>query len=255
MHCNFCDQTSPSGSLFCKACGSPFHLAPCPNCAAVNEVAAIQCYKCGFTFDVNRVAKISPEDFKKNLIADFDAVAKGVNSRAHPAVTSVANETDETGTPTIQSSAPNPKKSKSPNQPDPQMIRRAVAPTLVHDASYPDTIPLLTKPELTPESTRYPETERQPRLGPAHAIDELPSVDLVARARWGQRALLALLALLCIVSVAYFFLRSEPVVTVPRVKLTPQLTPQPTPQPARKSTAAPNLEPAVESAGLTKLRG
>ncbi len=245
MHCNFCDQTSPSGSLFCKACGSPFHLAPCPHCAAVNEVAAIQCYKCGFTFDVNRVAKIIPEDFKKSLIADFDAVAKGVNSRAHPAVTSVANETDETGTPTIQSSAPNPKKSKSPNQPDPQMIRRAVAPTLVHDASYPDTIPLLTKPELTPESTRYPETERQPQLEPANAIDELPSVDLVARARWGQRALLALLALLCIVVVAYFFLRSEPVVTVPDSKSSPQR--------ARKSTAAPNPESAVKPAGLSKL--
>ena len=216
-------------------------------------MAAIQCYKCGLAFDVDRVAKLAPEDFKKSLIADLDAVAIAVNARDLPAVTSVAKDIDETDTSTIQSSAPNPEKSKSPNQPEQQMIRGAVASTLVHDASYQDTIPFLTKPELKPESKRYPETGRQPRLEPANAIDELPSVDLVARARWGQRALLALLALLCIVAVAYFFLRSESVATVPGVKPGVRPTPQPAPQPAPKSTGMPNPEPAVEPAGLSKL--
>ena len=47
--CRFCDYSgapSPGAPEFCKACGSPFRLAPCPNCAAVNELTAAECYKC-----------------------------------------------------------------------------------------------------------------------------------------------------------------------------------------------------------------
>ncbi len=47
--CRFCDYSgapSPGAPEFCKACGSPFRLAPCPSCAAVNELTAAECYKC-----------------------------------------------------------------------------------------------------------------------------------------------------------------------------------------------------------------
>ncbi len=47
--CRFCDYSgapSPGAPEFCKACGSPFRLAPCPSCAAVNELTATECYKC-----------------------------------------------------------------------------------------------------------------------------------------------------------------------------------------------------------------
>jgi hypothetical protein len=54
MHCYFCDQLSPEGSLFCKPCGSPFHLAPCPRCAAVNALTVVSCYKCKAILPIRR---------------------------------------------------------------------------------------------------------------------------------------------------------------------------------------------------------
>jgi hypothetical protein len=54
MYCYFCDQTSPEGALFCKPCGSPFHLAPCPRCAAVNDLKMVSCYKCKAILPIRR---------------------------------------------------------------------------------------------------------------------------------------------------------------------------------------------------------
>ena len=72
MHCYFCDQTSPEGSLFCKPCGSPFHLAPCPRCAAVNDLKVVSCYKCKAILPIRRaetkaVASNDVETDKKNI--------------------------------------------------------------------------------------------------------------------------------------------------------------------------------------------
>ncbi len=66
MHCYFCEQTSPEGSLFCKPCGSPFHLAPCPRCAAVNALTVVSCYKCKAILPIRRAEtkKLATNDTK-----------------------------------------------------------------------------------------------------------------------------------------------------------------------------------------------
>ena len=47
FHCRFCDHDNPPDARFCNACGSPLYLKPCPQCEAVNDSAALQCYQCG----------------------------------------------------------------------------------------------------------------------------------------------------------------------------------------------------------------
>src|SRR6266576_421074 len=47
FHCRFCDHDNPLDARFCNACGSPLYLKPCPQCEAVNDSAAPQCYQCG----------------------------------------------------------------------------------------------------------------------------------------------------------------------------------------------------------------
>src|SRR5947208_557923 len=47
FHCRFCDHDNPPDARFCNACGSPLYLKPCPQCEAVNDSAAPQCYQCG----------------------------------------------------------------------------------------------------------------------------------------------------------------------------------------------------------------
>jgi hypothetical protein len=47
FHCRFCDHDNPPDARFCNACGSPLYLKPCPQCEAVNDTAAPQCYQCG----------------------------------------------------------------------------------------------------------------------------------------------------------------------------------------------------------------
>jgi hypothetical protein len=73
MHCYFCDQTSPEGSLFCKPCGSPFHLAPCPRCAAVNDLKVASCYKCKAILPIRRA--------ETKEVASNDIVAKNKNTK------------------------------------------------------------------------------------------------------------------------------------------------------------------------------
>jgi cytoskeletal protein RodZ len=47
FHCRFCDHANPPGARFCNECGSPLYLKPCPQCEAVNDAAAPQCFQCG----------------------------------------------------------------------------------------------------------------------------------------------------------------------------------------------------------------
>jgi hypothetical protein len=72
MHCYFCDQTSPEGSLFCKPCGSPFHLAPCPRCAAVNDLKVVSCYKCKAILPIRRA--------EANELASSNVVSQAKNA-------------------------------------------------------------------------------------------------------------------------------------------------------------------------------
>jgi hypothetical protein len=55
--CRFCNQDNPDGARFCNACGSPLHLKPCPQCEAVNDTAAAQCYECGAALATNAPAE------------------------------------------------------------------------------------------------------------------------------------------------------------------------------------------------------
>ncbi len=115
---------------------------------------------------------------------------------------------------------------------------------LHEDESYPDTIPFPPKSEIELDIG----IERQPFLEPPNASDGLSSIDLVARARWGQRALLSSLALLCIVAVAYFFLRSEPVSMVPDLKADVKTNAKPNPKqdPVPSPAPAPISKPAAK---------
>jgi hypothetical protein len=45
--CLFCSHANPAGSKFCNECGSPLHLNPCPECAAINDHEAPKCHQCG----------------------------------------------------------------------------------------------------------------------------------------------------------------------------------------------------------------
>jgi hypothetical protein len=49
IRCRFCEHDSPADARFCSECGGALHLAPCPNCGAVNDVAANNCYQCRAT--------------------------------------------------------------------------------------------------------------------------------------------------------------------------------------------------------------
>lgn len=44
--CPFCEQINAPDAKFCNACGGALHLAPCPRCGAVSDVAASACYQC-----------------------------------------------------------------------------------------------------------------------------------------------------------------------------------------------------------------
>ena len=46
IRCRFCEHDSPADAKFCSECGGALHLAPCPNCGAVNDVVANNCYQC-----------------------------------------------------------------------------------------------------------------------------------------------------------------------------------------------------------------
>src|SRR5437773_1687582 len=55
--CRFCNHDNPDGARFCNACGSPLYLKPCPQCEAVNDTAAAQCYECGAALETNAPAE------------------------------------------------------------------------------------------------------------------------------------------------------------------------------------------------------
>src|SRR5947207_9420373 len=56
FHCRFCDHDNPPDARFCNACGSPLYLKPCPQCEAVNDTAAPQCYQCGAALSKEDIA-------------------------------------------------------------------------------------------------------------------------------------------------------------------------------------------------------
>ena len=49
VSCPFCEHGNPEDARFCNACGGALHLAPCPRCGAVSDVAATTCYQCQST--------------------------------------------------------------------------------------------------------------------------------------------------------------------------------------------------------------
>ena len=53
--------------MFCKPCGSPFHLAPCPRCAAVNDLKVASCYKCKAILPIRRAE--TKEVASNNVVA------------------------------------------------------------------------------------------------------------------------------------------------------------------------------------------
>jgi ribosomal protein L40E len=50
VQCLFCLQPNPAGASFCNDCGSQLNLKPCGRCGAVDDRAAVNCYKCGAEF-------------------------------------------------------------------------------------------------------------------------------------------------------------------------------------------------------------
>jgi hypothetical protein len=68
--CPFCDHQNPGGAKFCNECGSPLHLAPCRHCGAVNNVADLQCYKCGGSTTPARAADDAPADAQLHEIEE-----------------------------------------------------------------------------------------------------------------------------------------------------------------------------------------
>jgi hypothetical protein len=82
MFCYFCEQTSPEGSLFCKPCGSPFHLAPCPRCAAVNALTVVSCYKCKAILPIRRA---ETKELATNDTSAEPAIAHAIHEAANEA--------------------------------------------------------------------------------------------------------------------------------------------------------------------------
>ena len=58
--CAFCDHRNPPGAKFCNDCASPLQLKPCPECDAVNDQAATNCYKCAATYPVLFTTEATP---------------------------------------------------------------------------------------------------------------------------------------------------------------------------------------------------
>lgn len=48
--CSFCSHENPEDAKFCNACGSSMHLQLCQRCGAIDNAAAVACYKCGASF-------------------------------------------------------------------------------------------------------------------------------------------------------------------------------------------------------------
>jgi Double zinc ribbon len=74
--CPFCEQINPAEAKFCNACGGALHLAPCPKCGAVNDVAAAQCYQCHARLPGGSAAKAATPAAPAEL--------PGSSSRQHP---------------------------------------------------------------------------------------------------------------------------------------------------------------------------
>jgi len=72
--------------LFCKPCGSPFHLAPCPRCAAVNDLKVASCYKCKAILPIRRA--------ETKEVASNNVVANDKNSKTviEPTLSRAAGE-------------------------------------------------------------------------------------------------------------------------------------------------------------------
>jgi hypothetical protein len=247
MHCYFCDQTSPEGSLFCKPCGSPFHLAPCPRCAAVNDLKVVSCYKCKAILPIRRAETATVMDDVVKPVAIVGQAAKPgateVPPAAHapemvattepveraPALVAAAASMDapatlEAGKPVQQ---PRVELRRPPEKVHDEHYETTVA--LPHDPNYQKTIALQraavevreephTEPYIQTISLHHPPASLVGGAVPASALPHASAadlskaplpIDLVQKAKWGQRALIASFALLVIVAGAYFSLRAE----------------------------------------------
>lgn len=82
--CRFCDYSgapNPGAPEFCKACGSPFRLAPCPSCAAVNGLTATECYKCHCTLAF-AAELVEPEVISSALASTIEPIFEDATAKA-----------------------------------------------------------------------------------------------------------------------------------------------------------------------------
>ena len=82
--CAFCDHRNPPGAKFCNDCASPLQLKPCPQCDAVNDQAATNCYKCAATYPVLFTTEATP----------VSSIGDPTLSWATPGVTVAATRTE-----------------------------------------------------------------------------------------------------------------------------------------------------------------
>jgi hypothetical protein len=143
MFCYFCEQTSPEGSLFCKPCGSPFHLAPCPRCAAVNALTVVSCYKCKAILPIRRAET-------KEAAANDTNVEPAIEHTMDEAASKAASEV-----PALEVAATHELSQPAPTQQSQEahVARVEVAPAVnsalpadIHDDGYPKTIKLDRSP-------------------------------------------------------------------------------------------------------------
>ena len=257
MYCHFCAQTSPEGSLFCKPCGSPFHLAPCPRCAAVNDLKVVSCYKCKAILPIRRAEiRAAPSNGGETERKNTESVTEGLTNQAarkaesaddsaaaHASSAGIKENGEEEGyQKTIPVLRPIEKVHDAEYLKTVALQRVAIeAPQLppaeLYDANYQKTIALQRRPVAAqneayiktislqhPPASLAGDLERDVAFSAFGEADSFGSayspssrsqerahlpIDLVQKAKWGQRALLASLALLLIVAAAYFFLREQ----------------------------------------------
>jgi hypothetical protein len=251
MHCYFCDQMSPEGSLFCKPCGSPFHLAPCPRCAAVNDLKVVSCYKCKAILPIRRAETAAGIDDVAKGDPVVGQVAKPIATETSPtahapeivATTEPAEHAPALVEAAASVDAPATLEADKPVQQPRVELRRPLEKVhderdettvaLQHDLNYQKTIALQRaaaevreEPYIQTISLHHPPASLVGGAVPASALLQasvaesssapppLP-IDLVQKAKWGQRALIASFALLVIVAGAYFSLRAERTVAPP----------------------------------------
>jgi len=81
--CLFCSHANPAGSRYCNECGSPLRLKPCPECDAVNDLEAVNCYQCSGSL-IARSVEVSAVESEKQPAASVSAPGQGLCSAPGP---------------------------------------------------------------------------------------------------------------------------------------------------------------------------